>query len=355
MQYGLYDKILKNKFSNDKDYIIRLCRISEFNRISKFINNFWKKNHIFVKNKKLFYWQHKQFNQINFLIAEHKKTKNIHGILGLVSKNFFRYSKIRKKDDIWIAIIKVEKSFNTPRGLGTSLIKFLVKKYEPKTLSALGISKEIVRLYEFLGFKIDNLKQFYIKNYFIKKFKIAQFEKNTKIKEIPKNSNFNLNKVSKVYLERNKKIINKLDTDKNYSYLKKRFIDHPIYKYIFFSITKNGQIFSLFIARILRVKKSKCLRIIDIINLDKSLKIEFQFLEYMKKNNFEYIDLIYFGSRKKILTKIGFKEKNNKMILPNYFEPFFKENITTLIAYLSKKYFEIFKADSDLDRPSKIR
>ena len=350
-----FKKILNTKFKYKRNYNIRLGRLNEFKKLIKFIKNFWSYNHIFVKDKRLFNWQHKQNNQINFIIAEHKKTKKIHGILGLVSKNFFKDKKIKKNDDIWIAIIKVEKSFNPPTGLGTSMIKFLVEKYQPKTLSALGISREILRLYYFLGFKINYLKHFYIRNSSIKRNKIAKFKNKKNNKKINNNSQFELNKLDTNYIYKNRKIIDKLDLHKNFSYLNKRFINHPIYKYIFLSITKNNKFFSLIVCRVFKAKQAKCLRIIDIFNLDKSLNLESEFLKYITKNSFEYVDLIYFGPKEKIIKKIGFKEKDKKMILPNYFEPFVRNNIEISIAHLSDNLFEVFKADSDLDRPSKIR
>ena len=351
----LYKKILKIKFKDKNQYNIRLCKLDEVYRLRNFINSFWKKNHILVKNEELLFWQHKQFNQINFILAEHKKTKKIHGILGIVSKNFFRKNKVTKNDDVWIAIIKVEKSLNPSKGLGTSMIKFLVEKYRPKTLSALGISLEIERLYGYLGFKTDHVKQYYIRNNFIKKNEIAIFKDNKILKTTKKNLVFNLKLVDKKYLLKNKNIINKLDRNKDFSYLKKRFIDHPIYEYNFFSIIKNNKIFSILVARSIGAKKSKCLRVVDIINLHSSLNLKSQILEYIKENNFEYIDFVYFGAHNKILKNIGFKETNKSMVVPNYFEPFIKKEMNIPIAYLSNNSFEVFKADSDLDRPSKVK
>ena len=54
---------------------------------------------------------------------------------------------------------------------------------------------------------------------------------------------------------------------------------------------------------------------------------------------------------------MGFKIKsdNSKKIIPNYFEPFIRENIIINFAYKSKfnrKNFFLFKGDCDQERPN---
>ena len=58
---------------------------------------------------------------------------------------------------------------------------------------------------------------------------------------------------------------------------------------------------------------------------------------------------------KKILKKAGFKQNKftKNIIIPNYFEPFVKENINICTAVWPKKtQLLIFKGDGDQDRPS---
>jgi len=54
---------------------------------------------------------------------------------------------------------------------------------------------------------------------------------------------------------------------------------------------------------------------------------------------------------------MGFLEKNNDHeVIPNYFEPFLKKNVNIRFAYKAKEHnYAIFKADSDQDRPNKIK
>jgi hypothetical protein len=150
-------------FIDKKKYIIKIATHRDKKKILDFINKFWKKNHIFIKSKKLFDFQHKDKNKLNWVIAKNKKTKKIEGILGLVSKNFYSKGYICKNDDIWIAIIMVSYSLKPSKGLGTEMIKYFFKKFKPNSISAIGINEAVSNLYRKIGFKIDYLNQYYLK------------------------------------------------------------------------------------------------------------------------------------------------------------------------------------------------
>ena len=52
---------------------------------------------------------------------------------------------------------------------------------------------------------------------------------------------------------------------------------------------------------------------------------------------------------------MGFVKKGLSDIVPNYFEPFLKQNINIDYAFKSKSPYVIFKGDSDQDRPNLIK
>ena len=82
------------------------------------------------------------------------------------------------------------------------------------------------------------------------------------------------------------------------------------------------------------------------------MKIQFQ--EYLQFENAEYIDILNFGISKQIFENLGFVKLNinDDLIIPNYFEPFIRENHELNCAYRSKGDYVFFKADADQDRPS---
>ena len=75
----------------------------------------------------------------------------------------------------------------------------------------------------------------------------------------------------------------------------------------------------------------------------------------LKKKNFEYIDFYNLGIKKNFLSKAGFKKNNfsNQTIIPNYYQPFKKENVNILTAVWPKNIdIPIFKGDCAQDRPN---
>ncbi len=327
-------------FIDKKKYIIKIASLRDKKKILDFINKFWKKNHIFIKSKKLFDFQHKGKNKLNWVIAKNKKTQKIEGILGLVSKNFYSKGYICKNDDIWIAIIMVAYSLKPSKGLGTEMIKFFFKKFKPNSISALGINKAVSNLYRKIGLKINYLNQYYLK-------------KSNKVNQIKPEEQKNLNITSDFT-----KILKFKNYDqkfKNYKYFLNRYFKHPIYKYHLFIVYEKDIIKNFLVIRLVKFKNIKAIRVVDIgnINLIKIFKKNFFFyLIYSLKAN--YIDFINFGLKKLIIKKIGLKLRKN-VFIPHHFEPFEEKNIDVMISYISKdKNFYVFKGDSDLDRPSII-
>ena len=70
------------------------------------------------------------------------------------------------------------------------------------------------------------------------------------------------------------------------------------------------------------------------------------------------MDFLLFGVNTKIMRKIGFQKKNTNQIIPNYFEPFIKKNAPNFLVIIKnpyKKKLISVKADSDQERPSKLK
>lgn len=326
----------KNKFADKKKYLINQATFKDTYKILNFINKYWKKNHAFVKSKKLFNFQHKDKKKLNWIVAQNIKTKKIEGILGLISKNFYSKGRMTKKDDMWIAIIMVEYSLRPSKGLGTEMIKFFYKKFKPNSISAIGINVAVSNLYKKLGLKIRYLNQYYLKKK--KKFsKLTNFENVVITDDIKKIKGFN----------------NYDQKFKDYKYFLNRYFKHPIYKYDLYIIFENRTVKNFFVFRKVQYGKKLAIRVIDIGNI--------KLINKFKKNNFyhlinffkaNHLDFINFGIEKFVIKKIGLKLRKSEFI-PHHFEPFERKNINIMFSYISNsKKFYVFKGDSDLDRPN---
>ena len=77
---------------------IKIENITELNKsdLIKVINDYWKENHILVRNSKVFDLQHKNNNTYSFLILTDKKIKSF---LGYIFTN-------SNKNSFWLAVWK---------------------------------------------------------------------------------------------------------------------------------------------------------------------------------------------------------------------------------------------------------
>jgi hypothetical protein len=145
---------------------------------------------------------------------------------------------------------------------------------------------------------------------------------------------------------------------KSINYLINRFKRHPIYKYLFFSACNSSDnIVAIFVMRIIEVNGAKVLRIVDVLgSLEELGSLRQAFIDILIQENLEYVDFMSYGIPLGLLTGLGFDrlDHESEIIIPNYFEPFLRENIVIDCAIKSQYGCVIFKADSDQDRPSVI-
>lgn len=327
---------------------IEICSEENVTKLENFIDNYWKKNHILSCNRKLLDFQHKYNKDYNFLIS-FKEDERINAILGFIPTYQFD-ENLSAYNDVWLAIWKVDETHSKP-GIGFALLKWIEKNINPQSIGAIGINNNVLRLYRALGYSTGVLNQYYIVNPKITDFKICSGCRINKNKLIDNSSNLKLIDLSEVddipmpvsYRPR-----------KSIEYLRNRYERHPYYKYFFMGAFNENKLQAIFVIRKIEVNKSFCMRIVDIIGAyEKILYLADDFYKLLIKNNAEYIDCLNFGLPEKLFNTWGFIFKDKTTIVPNYFEPFSKENIDIIFAYKSKdSNYIIFKGDSDQDRPN---
>jgi hypothetical protein len=343
---------LIKKNLNFKSYVFRLGKLSELNKIHKFVKKNWKNGHILGKNKEYFLYQFKDKTKINFYLAINKSSKKIESVHG-----FLKYSKNKFGGTICGSIATVKEKNSTPF-LGLETFKRMINYTKPNLYIGIGTDPEtmVPLLKKFYKFETGLMSHYYKLNRSIKRFKIAEIKNKKIIKEKKiKSTNtffeiFDFSKFKKINCFKRYKILPK----KNLLYVKKRFFNHPIFNYRFFIIGKKSKKFrSVLIAREINYNTRKILRFVDFIGDINDLSCLGKFTDdLLRYENFEYIDFICCNLNKKYLTKSGFvlKKKDDKNIIPNYFQPYLKRNI--IVNYVSsKKNIVLFKADADQDTP----
>ena len=345
--------------------IVKLAQKKDKKKIQEFINLNYKRNHILVKNQELFKWQY-QSTKLNCVIAkvgnklvgiylyiplshfDKKLLKNNQFFGSLWTVNEFQNDKNKnlKKENIIIALKLFQNTFK--------LLKFDLDV-------AVGLDSRFYRFHKSQNYKkIKKLNHHFMISPFVKQFKILDNFAFSKFK------NLNKNKL-KVKFEKIKSEVhlNKLNIEdlfnhqlptKSKTYLINRYLKHPIYKYDIYTISRN-KIMCLCIFRIIKFKNRNIIRFIDFVGPNNSfLFLKNFFIEVLKKYDAEYLDFYSHGIPLKILNKSGLIKKQEKIIIPNYFEPFVYKNIDISVGY--RKYnnikgeVRIFKGDGDQDRPT---
>lgn len=328
-----------------ENHTIRLCLESEYEKLIDFLKNHWNENHIFVKSKQMLDFQHLDSkNKVyNFVVAYNERTKKFDAVFGFIPLS--HYDKNLKNSDFWLAILKVKDEMQKC-GIGSRILSYINSTFNPNSVSAINVTPLGKKLLQSSKYQVDYLEHFYIKNPHCKDFKIADFKQDCT--PPPKTQDIEIKAVNIIGLEDN---FIKFHPQKSVNFLINRYYKHPIYHYEIYGIFKQDILLSLFVFRKNEANGGLCLRIVDWLG-DFVPNCYYAFVDLLLKFNAEYIDLLCLASKDKIL-EMGFCLKQSDEIVPNYFEPFLKQNIDIACPYKSKQdSYTIFKADADSDRPN---
>ena len=336
---------------------IEICKKKDLLKLRIFLKNILGSEHILVKNLKFFNWQY--YNKIkkeyNFVI--YKEDKKIIGCHVFIPNK--HYSKnLSNLYVIWLTNWFTEKDTNC----GLQLLLYPVNNFKYSLIGGLGCNSKALEIYKKINFKCGYLKQYFIVNLKKKKFNIIKAPKkyknfflfkknylNKRIVILQKKLNFNIFKNNKNFL------VKKFNKDE--TFFNNRYLKHPIYKYYLYLIIDNLKPTGLIVIRFCKFKKFKAIRIVDFFGYEESLiNISSPLHNLLIKTGAEYVDFYLTGINSKIMEQSGLVvNRNNKFIIPNYFEPFKKKNVKISFVRHSDiihDNYPIFKGDCDQDRPS---
>ena len=319
----------------------------------EYLKKNFKSKHVLYVSKKLFDWQYLNKNYYNFYVLESEKI--IKAVQGYIPTS--RYDENLENDTIFMSIWS-----SSEISKGSKLFFYFLNNLKFNLLVGLGSSNESFLFQKMLKFNCG-----YMKHYFL--------AGNQKSKKLISPKNFTNQKSVKI-IKNFKKItnikqINKIDKNifthqyprKSKKYLINRYLKHPFYNYILYKVTNKNKTVGIFVFRICKFNNKSAIRIIDFLGEEDNLiHGRSLFLFLLKKYKSEYIDMYSYGIKEDILRKSSLenvnKYKRMKLVIPNYFEPFFKKNIKLPYAFKCspdiKKKVRFFKGDSDLDRPNII-
>lgn len=340
-------------------YTIKICKEEDKPMLIDFIRKYWKEDHIFVKSKEMFDFQHynPQKKEYNFIIGINNQTKEIDGINGLIPLCQYD-TELAKYNETWGAIWKVRSDVeNDEIGLLGILLFEEFKKYTSH--GGAGMSIIAKKLLKVMKYNICILNQYYILNSSYSDFRIANIpgdyhNRNNSLSNISHTVKriFDINEIPKGSIEGFYK------PTKSLTYLLNRYQKHPIYEYSFLGIYNKIEILTtILVTRSILINNRKVIRIVDVLGpLEGIGSLKNCLTGILNEENAEYIDIINYGIPPDVFIELGFEQLNvdGNIIIPNYFEPFIQKNIVIEGAYKAPYDYVIFKGDSDQDRPSII-
>lgn len=328
---------------------------SEYDKLYKFIKYSWREDHAFVKSKELLDFQHldKERNIYHFIVAENQQTGEFDALVGYIPLSQFDRN-LAANGDYWGAIWKRRDDVDNSeiKGMGYYVWDELFRLPGFSSHGAISMSGDARMMYKARRLPIDIMKQYYILNNEITDFEIAG-NIITHSASIPSGNRCELKWIDiNTIKETNINICYR--PLKSVDFFKNRYYRHPIYNYKFLGLYNHTSLQAVMAVREMIVGNTKALRIIDVIGeLKGNIYESAQTL--MHSANYEYIDLLNYGIDTEIIIGMGFSLLNpnkNEPIIPNYFEPFVKQNVIFEISYKAKFPYVAFKGDADQDRPN---
>lgn len=315
--------------------------------IMHFMDEHWKPGNILAKNRDFFEWQFMDNNKLNMFLGIDDKCHKIYGIMGAIV-----YSQ-NKQPDISGCTWQVIKSKNPRLGLDISV--FMEKELNCRYNRGTSLSDKAVKLHKLLGYNVGSMEHYY-RLADRSSYKIAKI----KNKIIPKaeETGYSLEHIHSI--EEMKQIISEEELAKqllckDYSYIRKRYFEHPIYHYDIWKIVDPKDISrSVLITRDERMEDTIICKIIDHYGRMEDLgKITKVIDRLMEERGYEFVDIYSYGIPVGIYEQAGFCccGEDCENIIPNFFHPFVQENITLKLVDEPLENLRLFRGDGDQDRP----
>lgn len=335
----------------DDYFEFRLARKDEVSRIMEFIRMYWgNPNHILATDEDFFRYEYCPQGKPDVYLAVEKKS----GLIAAIHCLYF-YSKEHQPDrtDMSTGMFLANPTIRVPF-VGIELHKRVLDTLRPRSYISPGVNltTSAPLLRRFLKHKVERMCQFYLLGN-VQDYKIAHIVNRENVDNPLCEIQIDLKEyhtAEELYAAFDDKSFQQRMPYKDPWYVERRYFHHPIYQYRLFGIAEKA----VLVCRELEAEGRKLLRIVDILGDPSQLRYVGKSLRNLvDQNGYEYLDLYEQKMNDEDLLLAGFTERmeNDENIIPNYFEPFVRENIEIWVNRRDESSF-CFKADGDQDRPN---
>ena len=339
---------------NLERYEIRLCEEKEIDSFVDFVRNYWKVDHIYVNSKKLLKWQYynSKTGTYNIVIAKEKQTGEIHAVCCFIPMEHFIGDGSPRV--IWGSLWKSRDDVAAD-GLGLSVVYYILSTFNPLFWGGIGISKEALKIDKALGMNVGSMKHYFIPNRSLATYKLITIYQNLPVLFYDNNVSLEVCSQEDFFSLPEEEFVNYIFPVKKKVYFMRRFFNHPYYYYKVLKVVSSARKICYLFTRIIDVKDSRVIRVVDMAgDMTAMYGAGPRFQEYLVEQGAEYMDILNYGCQESLFENAGFYLKTGNTVVPEYFEPFVKENVSLECSYVSKLNCAtvFFKADADQDRPN---
>lgn len=339
---------------------IRQCQGADVPDVLTFLDTHWKPGHIFTADRSLFDWQHARRDrsgEYSIAIARRQMDDAIVGVLGYIPTRHFDPA-LAGDNTLWLALWKVREDVESA-GLGLRLVRY-VMEHEPHTsVGVIGFNPAVRPLYQALGFGAGELQHYVLPNPDVSAFELASLQHPihrpiadggltaTAVNEVSFGS-----RVAGLDLSMRDEQVPR----KTPEYFRARYLQHPIYQYACFVVSRAALPVGLLATRIATHGGRRALRIVDYLGpADAVPGLGGLVLSQVRAAGAEYADVYNSGIDPQLFEQAGFSrvDPDGEDIVPDHFEPFERRNIRILFALKTPQPALLFKGDADQDRPNR--
>ncbi len=335
----------------DDGYVYEFAAATAVDEVMAFVREQWKPGHILGLDRPFFEYEFLRGDRLNIALARHRATGAIAAMEGFIP------ASESADADVSLVMWKTKKGAENPF-LGVNVMKFLATEGGFRRLSSCGINKRTVPIYHYLGYRTGTLKHFYLLNRHLTRHAIAVVGAATPAPRRPEALQVPLQRLEtfaaferlfdwRRYRERVQ--------FKDGWYVNRRYFAHPIYRYAAWALGAGTEAQAVIVTREVSHDGAKALRIVDFFGDEAAWPGAADGIRrLMEEGGYEYVDFYQDGISDGVLMAAGFtlRGPEDANVIPNYFEPFVRENVDIAFATSTSAPTHFFKADGDQDRPS---
>lgn len=313
-----------------------------------FIKQHWRSDHIFVTDSSFFDYELNNSGRPQFILA--KDGEEIVGLIG-----YIQYSPDTADADLFLVLLRVLEAYSSD-GIAFKLLKACAD-LTTRAVHTVGANPKALPLYSLMGFQTGYLDHYYWINPEQRERHISCVRSNNSWKVAKSNNSFEI--VDSVAEGEFGQVVQDVNAPKSYFYFSNRYLNHPVFEYKVHAVYKvsgsRRTLLGLGVTRTVEFNGARAVRIIDWIGSDRDFNaFALSAQKLCLGVDAEFVDLYCLGLSKNVISSAGFYqvEPDSEDIIPNYFAPFVKENVSLSYSTARKDNIRLFRGDGDQDRPS---